>query len=140
MEIFCGTDIIEIGRIKSTLYKTGDAFIKKVFTDNEIEYCEKKKSVKFKSYAARFAAKEAVSKAFGTGISNGLDWKDIEILNNNQGKPYVILTGRAKDFYKKLKGVSISLSLSHCDNYAVAFAVIKAETKNTNDKNLEGVL
>lgn len=128
MGIFCGVDIIEIDRIKNSMETIGVAFRDKVFTESEIKYCEEKKAVRFKSYAARFAAKEAVSKAFGTGISGGIGWKDIEVLNDENGKPYVVLSGKGKEKYHELNAVCISLSLSHSENYAVAYAVI--ETRN----------
>lgn len=127
MGIFCGVDIVEIDRIKNSLQKSGSAFKDRIFTRNEIEYCEKKNSTRYQSYAARFAAKEAVSKAFGTGISKGLSWKDIEILNDASGKPDVVLSGKGKELFEEIGAVSISLSLSHSRDYAVAYAVI--ETK-----------
>ncbi len=125
MGIYCGTDIIEIDRIKKSLEKCGTSFFVRVFTESEISYCESKNNAKFKSYAARFAAKEAVAKALGTGIDEGICWKDIEVTNNVRGKPCVTLHGRAKDIFEAIGGADISLSLSHCENYAVAFAVIK---------------
>jgi len=122
--ILCGVDIVEIERIKKSFESVGLPFRDKVFTQKEIEYCESKKIAKYQSYAARFAAKEAVSKAFGTGISNGLGWKNIEILNNEYGKPYVVLLDSAKDMLHEIGAESMSISISHCDNYAVAYVVI----------------
>lgn len=121
MKISCGTDIIEIERIKSSIENTGDKFIDRVFTDNEIKYCESKKSQKYQHYAARFAAKEAIFKA----ISNTLDdkysvcWKDFEVVNDKQGRPFINLIGlETKDIE------SIDISLSHCKLYATANVVI----------------
>ncbi|NJD03385.1 MAG: holo-[acyl-carrier-protein] synthase [Ruminiclostridium sp.] len=125
MAVLCGVDIVEIDRIKKSFDSCGDSFRDRVFTGNEIKYCESKKRVRFESYAARFAAKEAVSKALGTGISKGVNWKDMEILNDPHGKPYVILTEKAGEIYEEMKAKGISLSLSHCSNYAVAYAVIE---------------
>lgn len=125
MGILCGVDIVEIDRIRQSFETLGDSFRDRVFTRNEVEYCESKKVVKYQSYAARFAAKEAVSKAFGTGIGERLSWKDIEVLNDGAGKPYVVLSGKAGEMFDEIKGVSISLSLSHCKSYAVAYAVIE---------------
>jgi len=122
--VLCGTDIIEIERVKQSIDSLGDAFRNKVFTENEIKYCEEKKAVKYQSYAARFAAKEAVSKALGTGISRGISWRNIEILNNEYGKPYTVLSGKAQEIYAGLRGTDLSISLSHSENYAVAYAVI----------------
>ena len=125
MAVLCGVDIVEIDRIKSSFDSCGDSFRDRIFTCNEINYCESKKTVRFESYAARFAAKEAVSKAFGTGIGNGLGWKDMEILNDPKGKPYVVLHERARELFEEMKARGISLSLSHCKSYAVAYAVIE---------------
>jgi len=127
--ISCGVDIIEIDRIKKSLESCGDSFRDKVFTAREIEYCEGKKAVRYQSYAARFAAKEAVSKAFGTGIGRGVSLKDIEVLNDEYGKPYVVLAGRAKELFNEINAIEISLSLSHSQNYAVAYAVMETAKK-----------
>jgi holo-[acyl-carrier protein] synthase len=128
--ILCGVDIIEIERIKKSLESTGHKFRDTVFTCKEIEYCEARKAVKYKSYAARFAAKEAVSKALGTGFSEGLGWKDIEIENNERGKPLVLLIGKAREVFEKIRGCDISISMSHCENYAVAYVIIQTKAEN----------
>lgn len=128
MSIKCGVDIVEIDRIKSSLASNGDIFRDKVFTPKEIEYCEARKAAKYQSYAARFAAKEAVSKAFGTGISQGIGWKDIEVSNDDSGKPNVLLSGKAFEIFKGMNSSSISISLSHCENYAVAYVIIETNT------------
>lgn len=127
MAILCGVDIIEIDRIKQSLESCGDGFRDRVYTDNEIEYCENRKAARFESYAARFSAKEAVSKAFGTGIGKSVSWKDIEIAKDISGRPYVILKGNAKALFEEMKGINISLSLSHCKEYAVAYAVLEVQ-------------
>lgn len=126
MAVYCGVDIVEIERIKRSLENGGEAFRNRVFTRAEINYCEGRKAARYQSYAARFAAKEAVAKAFGTGISEGIKWKDIEILNDDRGRPYVVLSSRAQEAYDRLNAEGISLSLSHCEHYAVAYAVIEA--------------
>ncbi len=125
MGVLCGVDIIEIDRVKKSIENFNDSFINKVYTSNEIDYCEARKAARFNSYAARFAAKEAVTKALGTGISEGAAWKDIEILVNEAGAPYVKLSGKCLEFYNRLGAVDISISLSHCNTTAVAFAVIQ---------------
>lgn len=125
MAIYCGVDIVEIERIRKSLEADGSGFRERVFTQAEIGYCENRKGARFESYAARFAAKEAVSKAFGTGIGE-VGWRDIEVLNDDRGRPYVVLSDKARDVFKKMKGLGISLSLSHCKHYAVAYAVIEA--------------
>jgi len=125
MGILCGVDIVEVDRIRHSLEKLGESFKSKVFTAREVEYCENKKAAKYQSYAARFAAKEAVSKAFGTGIGEKIGWKDIEVVNDADGKPYVELSDKGKEFLATLNASSISLSLSHCKSYAVAYAIIE---------------
>ncbi len=125
MELLIGTDIIEIERIKDSLdNRIKERFSARVFTPDEIKYCESKGVSKYQSYAARFAGKEAVSKAFGTGIGENALFNEIEILNDKNGKPFVILHGRAKKFYEGLGASGISISLSHCSEYAVAYAAI----------------
>ena len=124
LDILTGIDIIEIERIKDSIESSGKIFVSKIFTENEINYCELRKQSKYQSYAVRFAAKEAVVKALGTGFSNGVEFKNIEILNNEQLKPYVVLHGRAKEVFCDIKGEKISISLSHCKTYAIANAVI----------------
>lgn len=124
MKITCGTDIIEINRIKDDINKIGKAFIERVFTQNEIKYCENKKNQKYQHYAARFAAKEATFKAISSKLDDKYDisWKDIEIQNDTQGRPEVNIIGI------DLKGiVDIDISISHCKEYAVANVVILSE-------------
>lgn len=125
MAIRCGVDIIEIDRIRKSLEEM-ESFRDRVFTDREIRYCESRNRAKYESYAARFAAKEAVLKALGTGMSDGAEWKDIEIRNDEKGKPEVILRQRALEIYEDIGARSIDISLSHCNGYAIAFAVIEA--------------
>lgn len=123
MKICCGTDIIEIDRIKKNIEdeKIGKSFIKKVYTQNEIEYCESKKVQKYQHYAARFAAKEAIFKAISSQLKNKYDitWQNCEVVNDRQGKPKVNFIGI------DLKNIKdIDLSISHCKEYAVANVVI----------------
>ena len=121
MEIKTGTDIIEISRIKKSIEDTDGKFIERVFTPKEIEYCEKKNTQKYQHYAARFAGKEAVFKAISCRLENKFEisWQDIEILNDNTGRPYVkILNSILKNI------TNIDISLSHCKEYAIANVVI----------------
>lgn len=121
MKITCGTDIIEIDRIKSSIEDMGDKFLERVFTKKEIGYCEGKKSQKYQHYAARFAAKEAMFKAISSQLNDkySICWKDIEVVNNQQGKPEIQLLGI------NLKNIeNIDLSISHCKQYAVANVVV----------------
>ena len=101
MKIFgIGTDIVNINRMKKSIKKNTRSFKNKIFSKNEIIYCEKKKDP-YSFYAKRFAAKEALSKALGTGIRKGINFKDIEIINNNYGKPTIKLRGSTANFLKK---------------------------------------
>ena len=128
MRILAGTDIIEIERIRSSIERLGQSFLNKVYTKAEIAYCENRGNKKYESYAARFAAKEAVSKAFGTGISAEAGLTEIEIQNNERGKPCILLHGKARDYYMEiLKGISADISLAHSDSTAIAFVSTLAE-------------
>jgi len=127
MNIFgIGTDIVNVKRMKKSLSKNGEAFKKRIFSKNEIIYCEKKKNSSA-FYAKRFAAKEALSKALGTGIRKGIDFKNIEVLNNKLGKPSIKLTGSTDAFLKKkIKSNKyfIYLSLSDDEPWAQATVII----------------
>lgn len=125
MAVYCGVDIIEIERLKKSIEEI-EGFRERVFTPGEIAYCENRKKAAFESYAARFAAKEAVSKALGTGIGSGVEWKQIEILRDEKGKPYAVLTRTALEIYRAMGAKSMDISLSHCGMYAVAYVVIEA--------------
>ena len=127
MKIFgIGTDIINIKRINNSIKKGGFNFKKKIFSDNEISYCERKKNSSA-FYAKRFAAKEAFAKALGTGIRKGISLKDIEIFNDTLGKPNIKLRGAASNLLKKKirkKKYNIYLSLSDDDPWAQATVII----------------
>jgi len=121
MDISCGIDIIEVNRIKKAIESLGDKFLNEVYTEKEIEYCQSKNVMKYEHFAARFAAKEAVFKAVSKFLENKYDlkWKDMEILNDNNGRPYVILTeGIIKE------KIEIDISMSHIKEYAIANCVI----------------
>ncbi len=127
MKIFgIGTDIVNIKRMENSLKKHGVNFKNKVFSKNEILYCEKKKNPSA-FYAKRFAAKEAFSKALGTGIRKGVNLKNIEISNNIYGKPSILLKGKLQDYLKKKiksKKYDIHLSLSDDKPWAQATVII----------------
>ena len=127
MKIFgIGTDIVNIKRMERTLKGKNNKLKRRIFSKNEITYCEKKKNP-FSYYAKRFAAKEALSKALGTGIRNGVNFKDIEILNDNFGKPSIKLKGSTANFIKKKiknKKYSIYLSLSDDVPWAQATVIV----------------
>ena len=117
MKVTCGTDIIEIERIRNSIEKIGEKFLNKVYTEKEIEYCESKNNQKYQHYAARFAAKEATFKALSWKIEDKYDikWTDFEVLNNEQGKPIIkIYCINYEDIQ------SIDISLSHGKKYAIA--------------------
>ncbi len=118
-----GADIVKVKRLKKSVKKK--TFIPKLFNQHEINKCKKTKNY-LHCFAKRFAAKEAFSKALGTGISRGINFKEIIVLNNKNGKPYIELEGKTKYIVKKKlkKRYKISLSLTDEDNYAVAFVTI----------------
>lgn len=117
MKVKCGTDIIEVSRIKNCIEDLGDKFLNKVYTPKEIEYCNSKKNVKYQHFAARFAAKEAIFKAVSDLLDDKyeISWKNAEIINDENGKPQVHFIGKSFD-----EIISIDISLSHLKEYAVA--------------------
>jgi holo-[acyl-carrier protein] synthase len=118
-----GMDVVETKRIGDSLERFGNRFLNRVFLEGEVAYA---KSMKFPHLhlAARFAAKEAISKAFGTGIGKEIGWRDMEIVREPSGRPRVVLHGRALE-YAKARGVhEIHVSLSHTAEYGAASAVI----------------
>lgn len=125
MKIFgLGTDIVNIKRLERILKKKRNTFKSRVFSKNEILYCDKKKNP-FPFYAKRYAAKEALSKALGTGIRKGINFKDIEISNNNFGKPSIKLKGSTANFLrKKIKAKKYSIYLSLSDDIPWAQATV----------------
>ncbi len=121
MRVTCGTDIIEIYRIRESIEKLGEAFLNRVFTENEIKYCESKKKQKYQHYAARFAAKEAALKALSWKIEDkySICWTDFEVNNNIQGRPALKIIGI------DLKDIeNIDVSISHCKDYAIATVTV----------------
>jgi holo-[acyl-carrier protein] synthase len=121
MVLGLGIDIIEITRVKKSIDSYGDNFLDKVFTENEIKYCNSKFN-KYQHFAARFAAKEAVYKALASGWKEGLRWKDIEIQNDDSGMPSIKPSGKLKSFLTE--STQLRISISHSDNYVTAVAII----------------
>ena len=117
MEIKCGTDIIEVERIKDSIETLGENFVNRIYTEKEIEYCSSKNSMKYQHFAGRFAAKEAIFKAVSTILNDKyeISWKDIQIVNDENGKPIVEFVNNS---YSKIK--SIDVSISHLKEYAIA--------------------
>lgn len=124
MKISCGTDIIEIQRIKDSIEKLGDKFINKVFTLKEIKYCESKGKQKYQHYAARFAAKEAAFKAISWKLKDKyeISWTDVEVENDEQGRPKLNFIDMDENGME-----DIDISISHCKQYAIANVVILNE-------------
>lgn len=119
MDISCGTDIIEINRIKDIIENKDDRFINRIFTEKEIEYCEGKNAQKYQHYSARFAAKEAAFKAVNDIVKDkNISWKNIEVLKADSGKPQINLID-----IDIPQMHDISVSLSHCKEYAIANVV-----------------
>lgn len=120
-----GIDMISIERIEKALARFGTRFTARVFTSSEAEACEAKKSSKTASYAARFAAKEAVSKALGIGIRQGVNFSDIEVAVDSLGKPSIVLHGKAASVAEARDVKSIHVSLTHEEKCAVAFVIVE---------------
>jgi len=121
MVLGLGIDIIEIARIKKSIDRYGDNFLNKVFTENEINYCNSKFN-KYQHFAARFATKEAVYKALTSGWKEGLRWKDIEVQNDTSGMPSIKPSGKLEMFLSE--NAQLKVSISHSDNYVTAVAII----------------
>ncbi|MFT6077146.1 MAG: holo-[acyl-carrier protein] synthase [Myxococcota bacterium] len=129
MIIGIGVDIVEISRIKDSIERFGEKFVERVFTKGEILNAEKKanQNIKISYYAKRFAAKEAFSKAIGLGIGRGINFTDIEIINDEKGKPKIKLASNAKSFLQnnlKQHNFKIDVSLSDTKDLAEAFVVV----------------
>ena len=122
MRVLTGTDIIEISRIKESIESLGENFQKKIYTPKEIEYCESKKNAKYQHYAGRFAAKEAIYKAVSDLLKDKFEigFQDAEVLNDKNGKPYILF----KSEMLKEKIDYVDISISHCKEYATANVVV----------------
>ena len=119
-----GTDIIEVERIRASHLQFGERFLKRILRPEEIAYCfSHKDPAPF--LAARFSAKEAMSKAFGTGIGRQLGWQDMEVRRKESGQPYVVLHDGGESLFKQLQARALHLSLSHTNFYASAVAVLE---------------
>src|SRR5262249_43509318 len=116
-----GTDIVERHRIVRMIERHGELFLTRVYTEREIRYCQERKRA-MEHFAGRWAAKEAILKCLGTGWRRGLSWTEMEIRNDPQGKPHVLLCGAAKDLAQQLRISHTLLSLPPCRAYATAYA------------------
>ena len=119
-----GVDLVECARIERSLDRFGEKFLHRVFTEGEIEYSM---SMKFpaRHLAARFAAKEAVSKAFGTGIGKSMGWRDIDVHKKPSGEPFLVLAGGAEKLAKERGVTNALITLSHSEQHAVATIVLE---------------
>jgi holo-[acyl-carrier protein] synthase len=120
-----GIDIIEVERIEASYEKFGERFLNRILVAGEMEYClSHKKPGPF--LAARFAAKEAVSKAFGTGIGAQLSWQDIEVKRKDSGEPYVVMHGKGDELKKRRGARIVHLTISHTEKHATAMAILES--------------
>ena len=119
-----GVDLVENARIEHSLERFGERFLHRVFTEGEIAYSQ---SMKYpaRHLAARFAAKEALSKAFGTGIGKSMGWKDIDVRRKESGEPYVVLEGGAKKLAEEREVSRVAITLSHTEHHAIAMIVME---------------
>ncbi len=121
-----GIDLVKVERIEKAVGRWAGSFTGRVFTEREVSYSMKQKRPA-EALAARFGAKEAVMKAFGTGLSGGVSWKDVEIVRGEGGRPDVLLGGRLKELASGMGVTSVLVSFSHDGGYAVAQAVLTGE-------------
>lgn len=119
-----GVDIVEIDKLRLAMIRRGERLRDRAFTRSEIDYCEGRAN-KFQHYSARFAAKEAVFKAIGTGWRDGVSWQDAEVSNQMNGKPTLLLSGRTLELANLMGARKYWISLSHTDQYAVAQVVLE---------------
>jgi holo-[acyl-carrier protein] synthase len=125
MIIGTGVDLCEVPRLRDAIARHGQRLLHRVFTDHEIAYAERKAN-KFERYAARFAAKEAGMKALGTGWRGGLGWRDLEVTNQRSGRPTLTFHGVAAKIAEKMGVKSISLSITHTSEQAMAMVILES--------------
>ena len=127
MRVFgIGSDIVECLRIAQMIERHGELFICRVYTQHEIEYCRERKAAT-QHYAGRWAAKEAVLKAMGTGWIRGISWRDVEVRNERGGRPRIALGGGAREVCEKAGITELQISISHCRSHATAYALALCE-------------
>lgn len=125
-----GTDIVEILRIGQMIERHGEHFLTRVFTDDEIQYCQRRRE-SYQHFAGRWAAKEAVMKVLGTGFVRGISWREIEVCAHTSGKPTVALYGGTREFARSRGVGDMLISISHCREYATATAIGLALPRDT---------
>ena len=122
MIVGLGTDIIEVVRIGQMIERHGEHFLHRVYTDDEILYCQRRKE-SYQHFAGRWAAKESVMKTLGTGWIRGVRWKDIEVVSKKSGQPVITIQGGARDFADQLGINEVLITISHCRTFATATAI-----------------
>ncbi len=125
MIVGMGVDIAEVPRVQAAIERYGVRFLNRIFTPAEIRYCDPKAN-KYERFAARFAAKEAALKAIGTGWKLGVTWQDVEVVRLPSGKPTMEFHGRAAEFAHRLGMKSVSVSLSHTEQIAIAQVILES--------------
>jgi len=125
MIVGTGIEIAEVPRIAESIQRFGDRFLRRVFTQGEINYCDSKAN-RVERYAARFAAKEAAMKALGTGWSRGVRWRDIEVVRQPGGRPTIEFHGKAAEFAGHMNARNVALSLSHTPEQAIASVILES--------------
>ena len=125
MIVGTGIDIAEVPRIAEAIQRHGERFLRRIFTEGEMAYCDSKAN-RIERYAARFAAKEAGMKALGTGWNHGVRWRDVEVCRQPGGRPTIIFHGKAGEFAAKLGTKHVALSLSHTAEQAIAQVILES--------------
>jgi holo-[acyl-carrier protein] synthase len=125
MIVGTGVDIAEVARIRESVERFGERFLRRVFTEGEIQYCERKAN-RFESYAARFAAKEAAMKALGTGWNHGIRWRDVEVVRPKGQRPTLQFHGLAAELAQKMGAKNIALSITHTSEQALANVILES--------------
>src|SRR5512135_3665042 len=124
MIVGTGIDVVEVPRVAAAIERFGQRFLERIYTQDEIRYCEAKAN-RMERYAARFAAKEAAMKALGTGWNHGVRWRDIEVRRQPGGRPTLVFHGKAAEFAAKLGAKNVALSLSHTAEQAIAQVILE---------------
>lgn len=125
MIVGTGIDVVEVPRVAAALERFGRRFIERIFTEEEIRYCDSKANPA-ERYAARFAAKEAAMKAIGTGWNHGVRWRDVEVRRMRGGRPTLVLSGKAAEFAQRLGAVRTQISLTHTAAEAIAHVILES--------------
>jgi holo-[acyl-carrier protein] synthase len=124
MIVGSGIDVVEVPRVAAAIERFGERFVQRVFTEQEIRYCESKAN-RVERFAARFAAKEAGMKALGTGWNHGIRWRDLEVCRHPGGRPVLVFHGKAAEFATQLGVAHVALSLTHTAAEAIAQVILE---------------